>query len=197
MTIVLNLYGGPGTGKSTSAAYIFSRLKQQGINAELVREYVKDWAWESRKIGDFDQIYLLGKQMRKETILYDKVDVIVTDSPLYLAAFYADKFAPKLIAEATLESVTRVVRHAQNIGHEYIHYFLERTKTYNPAGRYQTEDEAKNLDADIMCFMVKHMGFAQRPNIVGTDLPELERVVTHLTSILNGTTSDEWQPAIL
>ena len=26
-TMIVNLYGGPGTGKSTGAAYIFSKLK--------------------------------------------------------------------------------------------------------------------------------------------------------------------------
>ena len=41
-TKVLNLYGGPGVGKSTGAAYIFSMLKLAGINCELVREYAKE-----------------------------------------------------------------------------------------------------------------------------------------------------------
>ena len=34
--IVVNLTGAPGAGKSTGAAYIFSELKQRGINCELV-----------------------------------------------------------------------------------------------------------------------------------------------------------------
>lgn len=42
-------------------------------NAELVREYVKDWAWEGRKINVNDQIYFLGKQVRRETMLYGKL----------------------------------------------------------------------------------------------------------------------------
>jgi pantothenate kinase len=43
-TTIINVYGGPGAGKSTSAAYLYYLLKVAGKNVELVREYVKDWA---------------------------------------------------------------------------------------------------------------------------------------------------------
>ena len=33
-TLIVNLYGGPGSGKSTGAAYIFSMLKMVGVDAE-------------------------------------------------------------------------------------------------------------------------------------------------------------------
>jgi len=49
MTRVINLLGGPGVGKSTAAAKLFAKYKDEGKSVELVREYVKDWAWEGRK----------------------------------------------------------------------------------------------------------------------------------------------------
>lgn len=49
MTLYVNLYGGPGTGKSTGASYIFSKLKLAGVEAELVTEYAKDLVWEAQK----------------------------------------------------------------------------------------------------------------------------------------------------
>ena len=39
--LVVNLFGAPGAGKSTGAAYIFSRLKLAGINGRKVRQYSK------------------------------------------------------------------------------------------------------------------------------------------------------------
>ena len=42
MAVVINLFGGPGCGKSTGAAYVFSKLKMLGVNAELTSEYAKD-----------------------------------------------------------------------------------------------------------------------------------------------------------
>jgi adenylate kinase family enzyme len=47
--ILVNLYGAPGSGKSTGAAYIFSKLKMAGVDAELVTEFAKDKVWEESK----------------------------------------------------------------------------------------------------------------------------------------------------
>lgn len=47
--IVINLFGEPGAGKSTGAAYVFAMLKMNGVNAELVTEYAKDITWEETK----------------------------------------------------------------------------------------------------------------------------------------------------
>ena len=40
-TLVINLIGGPCSGKSTIAAELFARLKKMGIHCELVSEYIK------------------------------------------------------------------------------------------------------------------------------------------------------------
>jgi adenylate kinase family enzyme len=37
--LVVNLWGGPGSGKSTGACYIFAQLKLLGVNCEYVSEY--------------------------------------------------------------------------------------------------------------------------------------------------------------
>ena len=40
--LMFSLCGAPGAVKSTGAAYMFSKLKMLGVNAELVTEYAKD-----------------------------------------------------------------------------------------------------------------------------------------------------------
>ena len=45
-TLVVNLYGAPGSGKSTGAAYLFSRLKMNGVDCEYVPEFAKSAVWE-------------------------------------------------------------------------------------------------------------------------------------------------------
>ena len=59
-TLVVNLFGAPGSGKSTAAAYIFALLKMAGINAELVTEFAKDKVWEEAKAAFENQQYLFG-----------------------------------------------------------------------------------------------------------------------------------------
>jgi len=146
-TVVVNLFGGPGTGKSTTAAELFAKLKQTGQSVELVREYVKDWAWERRKIGPLHQPYIFGEQSHREALLYSKVAVVVTDSPLLLSAFYHTKyFGVSYLTPCVLE----YMQHANRVlGTKYVNVVLKRVKPYSPDGRYETEEQAKVLDGEI------------------------------------------------
>jgi nicotinamide riboside kinase len=148
-TTIINLYGGPGTGKSTSAAYLYYLFKAEGKHVELVREYVKDWAWEGRKITTYDQIYFLGKQVRRESMLYGKVDWIVTDSPVMMNLYYAQRYCPHTLGEGIRAATLSFYRQAQDDGHHHIHLFLKRIKPYVGEGRYQTEAEARDIDEGV------------------------------------------------
>jgi nicotinamide riboside kinase len=148
-TTIINLYGGPGSGKSTSAAYLYYLLKSEGKNVELVREYVKDWAYEARLISNYDQIYFLGKQVRRESLLYGKVDWIITDSPVMMNLYYAQKYCPSQLSEGIRAATLSMYRQAVEDGHKHTHIFLKRIKPYLAEGRYQKEEEAKEIDVEL------------------------------------------------
>lgn len=148
-TTIINLYGGPGTGKSTSAAYLYYLLKSEGKSVELVREYVKDWAYEKRVISNYDQIYFLGKQVRRESMLYGKVDWIITDSPIMMNLYYAQKYCPSSLSEGIRAASLSMYKQAAEDGNKHIHVFLKRIKPYLAEGRYQKEEEAKEIDVEL------------------------------------------------
>jgi len=148
-TTIINLYGGPSSGKSTSAAFLYYLLKTQGKNVELVREYVKDWAWEQRTISTYDQIYFLGKQVRRESMLYGKVEYIITDSPVMMNLYYAQRYCPVGLAEGIRAATLSFYRQAAEDGHNHYHIMLKRNKPYQGEGRYQTEAEAKEIDLGV------------------------------------------------
>lgn len=156
MTLVVNLYGGQGTGKSTTAAWLFSQLKLEGLNAELVREVAKEWCWRGRTIHEADQHTILDAQIERERMLYGKADVIVTDSPLPVDAFYARKYCSEQTARTCEARVRREREYFTQVKH--VDYWLVRSKAYNPQGRYQTEEQALEVDREQRLYVEALLG---------------------------------------
>lgn len=142
-TLIVNLYGGPGTGKSTGAAYIFSMLKMAGVDCEYVQEYAKDRTWQHDMFPlKKCQLYVTGKQALRIVRLDGQVEVIITDSPILLGALYTDEQPYKDIC---------IYEHCKY--KNQINVFLKRLKKYNPNGRNQTENEAKEIDDKIYALL--------------------------------------------
>ena len=133
--LIINLFGAPGAGKSTGAAYVFSQLKAAGVNAELVTEFAKDKVWEGTKAVFENQAYIFGKQYFRISRLEGKVDVVITDSPILLSAFYNDN--DHVLGEEFDKLVFKVFDYYNRID-----VFVHRVKPYNEAGRFQTEEES-------------------------------------------------------
>lgn len=148
------MFGGPGTGKSTTAAALFAELKMRGVNCEYVQEYAKDKAWEfgTNHLGVpkvFQaQEYIFGKQHFRLRRCAEDVDVIITDCPLFLGLIYMPTDFP-------IPSLRPAIREAYEM-YDNINVFLVRNKPYNPKGRFQTEDKAKELDVDIKSLLDQH-----------------------------------------
>lgn len=143
MTKVVNLFGGAGIGKTTLSAEVFCLMKKARLNCELVREWVKSWAYEQRAIGPFDQFYIAGKQIRQESFLYNRVDYIITDCPLWLGAAYETYYEGTHYIE---KHIAGFVEFAESRGVEYHNFLLKRNFDYDPVGRFQTAEQAVETD---------------------------------------------------
>lgn len=139
-TLVVNLFAGPGAGKSTTAAGIFYELKSLGINCELAAEYAKDLAWEERHQTFRDQIYLFGKQFHRVFRLLNQVSVIVTDSPILNTIIYDSQQRPTL-KKLALEEHNKIWTY---------NVFIKRKKVFNPKGRIHNLEESMELDKRIV-----------------------------------------------
>ena len=137
----INIFGGPGSGKSTFAAKVFSQMKVYGMNVELINEYVKFWTYIDRQPSSFDQVYIFGKQLHKEDKALQKFDHIITDSPLLMQMVYCPKFLQDYLLgiEAEFERV-----------YNSLNIFIDRgNKQFEQAGRFHNEKESKKLDEQI------------------------------------------------
>lgn len=153
MTVVINMLGGSGIGKSTIAAGLYYNMKLQHMNVELVREYVKILAWQGAKISRFDQVNIFGEQCKLEHTLYNKVDYIVTDSPIILAPIYEIFYHNDSIME---EAALKLLSKAKESGVKQLNLVLDRNKPYDTKGRFQTEDQARVVDKLTLDFLNKY-----------------------------------------
>lgn len=181
-TVIINLYGGPGTGKSTMAAAIFFEMKARGLNVELVREFVKDWAWEGRKIKHNEQIYIFAKQAFRESIFYGKVDYVVTDSPLFLSEVYESHYFGNAKLTGGLYKKWLQANKDEMIS---VNYFLNRPLKYQQEGRYETEEEAKMIDNKIKSAL-KSQGIPfKKVNTINGEKKIVDDLLTSQFDIIN------------
>ena len=142
-TLVINLFGGPCSGKSTLAAQLFSLLKAQGVSCEYNVEYAKRKTFEKSLFMLHDQFYVSAKQHHELLMASSSCKVIVTDSPVILGIAYMSPRDQEAGLDVLLRNYSRLFTN--------FNVYLDRSSIqYNTAGRNQDADEALALDRKIL-----------------------------------------------
>lgn len=145
----INLYAGPGAGKSAGAANLFSAFKVISYKCEQVTELAKKWAYEGRTVRSAsDQFLMFATQKWEENLfLMGGANFIVTDSPLLLPITYSKYYGfPEDVPGMHL------VEQAFEDKYPSLNIVLRKDRSstiYNPDGRFQKEQEAAILDGLI------------------------------------------------
>ncbi|MCD7723722.1 MAG: AAA family ATPase [Clostridiales bacterium] len=146
-TLVVNLFAGPGAGKTTCAWEIASELKKRNIETEYVSEYAKELVWDGQTEmldGSLkNQAALYNEQSRRINRLIGKVDVIVTDSPTVLSLLY--------LKEPNKDFETAAINEFKQYNN--FNLFINRGDNFQTAGRIHNEQESKILDYQIKDFL--------------------------------------------
>lgn len=141
---VVNLWAGPGAGKSTLGAGLFHKMKSAGEKVELVTEYAKELVYEENPLLT-NNLQILSEQDKRLRRLIGKVDYAITDSPLPLTVIYGKPpFDQPWFINAAWGAF---------LGYDNINIYVSRVKPYYEYGRYQTEDEARKLDEHVRNLM--------------------------------------------
>ena len=135
MTKVINLFGGPGVGKSTIAAGLFYDMKIAGYNVEAPQEWCKEKVYEGTKYPFKDQLYNYACQNKKIRQLIGKVDFIICDSPIFLSVIYQSEETP-LFTQFAVENFNR---------YDNVNFLVKRHHVYQPTGRIHTEKQADGI----------------------------------------------------
>ena len=145
MTLLIDFYGGPASGKSTTSLALTSLLKLyldqysgSMMRVEYVSEAAKGFVWESGSLMLANQARLFGEQFRRLERLRGKVDIIVSDSPLWLCAYYG---RPDLYPQPAWSEVIR----AHYAGFSVLPILVNRVGRFETSGR--VHDEAASTEA--------------------------------------------------
>ena len=137
---VINLYGGPCSGKSTIMAGVFYKLKEMGKNVEMSPEFVKDSVYDGNPYPFKDQIYVFANMLKRLRQFDGKVDYVVTDAPLLMNLVYTEK-------ESNYFRSLVVSEYNKYSNYEYI---LRRGKIkYQDNGRVNTKKESDRIQRAV------------------------------------------------
>lgn len=167
---VINLFGAPGSGKSTTMLGLTYQMKMLGLSVENTPEYYKDLILEGTDKGDFGgQLVVLAEQNRRLARLVGKNDFAVTDCPLPLIDFYT----PKDYAEYFHEFSKNLYNKYDNAAN----YFIVRAHAFENEKRVHGEAESDNLSHEIYNFLqdndIKVKVFQSSEDLVSVILKDL------------------------
>jgi len=149
---IINLFGGPGSGKSTIAAGLFYEMKLLHLNVELVSEYAKYLYYDKRLENMMErQEYIYAKQHAMIQSLTDKVDYIVTDSPILLSVVYPDvnRHLYNTPPWPALDCFKDLVR-KQFSFYDNVNIWLNRPDIFQVEGRLQNKEQSEWVDSLIL-----------------------------------------------
>ena len=146
MSKIINLFGGPGIGKSSIAAGITYKLKKKHISCNNPYEFPKALAWDQNMEAIRDQLYVLANQHRGIAQSYGKVDYIVVDSPILFSLIYKNWYDSGYPSNFYGDSFDQMVLDIHS-KYDNLNILLNRGKgKYNRLERYQTAEESEGVD---------------------------------------------------
>lgn len=171
-SLIINFFGGPGIGKSTQSAGLFTEMKKHHLDVELTFEFPKIVAWEENFSAIKDQFYITANQHRNISRLYGKVKYVIVDSPIILGMVYKNIYNdipeyPSMFYGEPFDNFLIDLFKKYNS----LNIFLNRDdSTYDENGRFQNLQESKKID-DII-----------KNRLLGNDIPFVEFNVNSNTS---------------
>ena len=152
-TLHVNLFGGPGTGKSTTSAGVFALMKKRGYKIEIITEYAKDLTYKEDFKALTNQLSLLAEQKTRHWVLENQVDYTITDSPFVMGLTYL-RDDPHLPKDEFIRLAVAMYKTYNNLN-----IFLERDNDVHPYqeyGRSQTLEQSMEKDKEILTLLETH-----------------------------------------
>lgn len=154
-TIVINILGGPGVGKTTIASDLFATLKKMNKDVEIVSEFAKELVWEKRNEAFNDRLYMHAEQNHRLMMMNGNLDYIITDSPLILTSIYNRFYLENVHTPDYNDMIDEVVIETWNL-YNNVTFLINRDVNYDTNGRRESLEEALKIDEKTTEYILNH-----------------------------------------
>jgi len=160
MSQVVNLFGGPGIGKSSIAAGIIHQLKRNHVSCDAPYEFPKVLAWDNNESAIRDQFYVIANQHRGIAKAYNKVNHIIVDSPILLSLIYKNYYVtdpaeyPSCLYGKEFDDLLLSIHNS----YDSLNILLTRADetSFNEKERYQDFNQSLDIDSRIKAMLDTH-----------------------------------------
>ncbi len=174
-TKVINIIGGPGSGKSLIAAAIILYLHLHQKTVEAIPDYAKSLVWQQNHEVLKNQYFIAQRQFEMLNLLDGQVQYLITECALPQVLYYNENYADNICDIAK----TRAQILAWYGQHDNVNIFVERgDKKYVHTGRFQDEEQACAIDRGLHALL-------EREGLPFTTLPtQLDAINAFAASLL-------------
>jgi len=174
-TKVINVIGGPGSDKSLFSSAIILYLNLHNKTVETIPDYAKSLVWQQNFEVLKNQYFIAQRQFEMLNLLDGQVQFLLTECSLPQVLYYNENYAENICdVSKTRAQILEWYKQYDNIN-----IFVERgEKKYVRSGRFQDEDQARDIDRGLRSVLV-------REGIEFTPLnPKLEEINAFAASLL-------------
>lgn len=181
MSKIINLFSGPGAGKSSIAAGLIHELKKKHISCDAPYEFPKILAWDNNGEAIKDQLYVIANQHRGIAKSYNKVDYIVVDSPILLSLVYKNYYIkdetdyPSCLYGFEFDHmILSIHRYYDNLN---ILLIRSNESVHNEKERYQDLTQSIDIDNKIRIMLDKNYVPYIEVNVDGDPIQQILKLI--------------------
>ena len=155
-SIIINLFGGPGSGKSFAARKLTGLFQNKtALTISHITEYATDLIKEGKEYildGTFNnQRLIYAEQHRRVIQNVGKSDVIITDSPDILSAIYCKEENQK-----ATDWKKEIIEEFNSYNNFNVYITRDNNYTYSHKVRIHSEEEVLKIDTLILALLKKN-----------------------------------------
>ena len=150
--MVINLFGGPGCGKSSLASYIYSYLKSHHYSVGLLQEFATQLILNKNIEALKKQYWVITNQLYNQELLEESYNIVITDSPILLGEIY------DIDENSVTKELLKVLMTEKFKEKENINIFIRRDlkKEFSLDGRVHDLSESLKKDVEIENMLKSH-----------------------------------------